>query len=129
LHLAPAGQLLLGYADQLLALADEALSALQDTRPRGVLRLGAMESTAAVRLPGPLAAYHRRYPEVTLELRTGNPQQLASAVLAGELDAALVTEPILDAPFEKEPAFMEELVIIGPSNLPPIAKITRVPQQ
>ena len=51
LHLAPAGQVLLGYADRLLALADEARSSIRDPRPRGLFRLGAMESTAAVRLP------------------------------------------------------------------------------
>src|SRR5215470_12089563 len=50
LHLAPAGQLLLGYADRLLTLADEARISLRDPRPRGLFRLGAMESTAAVRL-------------------------------------------------------------------------------
>src|ERR1700751_3089076 len=45
LHLAPAGQALLGYADRLLALADEARTAVRDPRPRGMFRLGAMEST------------------------------------------------------------------------------------
>jgi DNA-binding transcriptional LysR family regulator len=128
LHLAPAGQLLLGYAQQLLALADETRHALQDSRPRGLLRLGAMESAAAVRLPDPLAAYHRRYAEVVLELRTGNPQQLASAVLAGELDAALVTEPVPDEPFEKKAAFTEELVIVAPANHPPIGRAAGVPR-
>src|SRR3954454_3563687 len=47
LHLAPAGQILLDYADRLLALADEARCAVGDTKPRGTFRLGAMESTAA----------------------------------------------------------------------------------
>src|SRR5215831_5793740 len=37
LHLAPSGQMLLGYADRLLALADETRHALQDSRPRGLL--------------------------------------------------------------------------------------------
>src|ERR1700732_4894548 len=46
LHLAPAGKILLDYADRLLALAEEARAAVQDSRPRGVFRLGAMESTA-----------------------------------------------------------------------------------
>jgi DNA-binding transcriptional LysR family regulator len=122
LHLAPAGQLLLDYADRLLGLADEARNAVQDARPRGLFRLGAMESTAAVRLPGHLAIYHRRYPEVDLELRTGNPHQLATAILAGELDAAFVAEPVADEPFEKAPAFMEELVMIAPAGHPPIGK-------
>ncbi len=120
LHLAPAGQVLLGYADRLLALADEARDAVQDAKPCGLFRLGAMESTAAVRLPAPLTEYHQRHPEVTLELRTGNPQQLATAVLAGELDAALAAEPIADGPFEKLPAYDEDLVIIAAAGHPPI---------
>src|SRR5580704_18151911 len=122
LHLAPAGQMLRGYAERLLALADEARGAVQDARPRGTFRLGAMESTAAVRLPGLLSEYHRRHPTVTLELRTGNPQVLGGAILAGELDAALVAEPIADAPFEKVFAFEEELVIVRPIDHPPIGK-------
>ena len=120
LHLSPAGQVLLDYADRLLTLADEARNAVQDPSPRGLFRLGAMESTAAVRLPGPLAEYHRRYPQVTLELHTGNPQQLATAILAGELDAALVAEPVADAPFEKTLAFEEELVLVAAADHPPI---------
>jgi DNA-binding transcriptional LysR family regulator len=120
LHLAPAGRVLIDYADRLLALADEARNAVHDPRPRGVFRLGAMESTAAVRLPAPLSEYHRRYPEVTLELRTGNPRQLATAILAGELDAALVAEPIADAPFEKALVFEEPLVIVAAAHQPPI---------
>jgi DNA-binding transcriptional LysR family regulator len=128
LHLAPAGQVLLDYADRLLALADEARAAVQDQRPRGLFRLGAMESTAAVRLPGPLSAYHRRYPDVTIELRTGNPHALARAILAGELDAALVAEPVAGAPFEKTAAFEEELVIVAPADHPPIGKKGFVPR-
>ena len=116
----PAGMVLLDYAERLLNLAQEAREALNDQAPRGVLRLGAMESTAAVRLPAPLSEYHHRYPDVTLELRTGNPQQLASAVLAGELDAALVTEPLPDAPFEKIPLFEEELVLVAEADHPRI---------
>jgi DNA-binding transcriptional LysR family regulator len=121
LHLAPAGQVLLDYAERLLDLAREAQEAVQDARPRGVFRLGAMESTAAVRLPAPLSEYHRRYPEVTLELRTGNPQQLAAAILAGELDAALAAEPLPDAPFEKVAVYEEDLVIVAEAGHPPIA--------
>jgi DNA-binding transcriptional LysR family regulator len=128
LHLSPAGQVLLGYADRLLALADEARNAVQDPRPRGVFRLGAMESTAAVRLPGPLSEYHRLYPDVVLELRTGNPPALASAILAGELDAALVTAPFADAPFEKIVVFQEEPVIVSAARIRAVGKKGEVPR-
>jgi len=128
LHLAPAGQVLLGYAERLLALAEEARGAVHDEQPRGTFRLGAMESTAAVRLPGLLSEYHRRHPGVVLELRTGNPVVLGSAILAGELDAALVAEPIADLPFEKCFAFDEEMVIVAPANHPPIGRKGRLPR-
>ncbi len=120
LHLSPAGTILLDYADRLLGLADEAREAVHDSKPRGLLRLGSMESTAAVRLPEPLMEFHHRYPGVKLELRTGNTQQLPAAILAGEIDAALVSEPIADAPFEKVPIYDEELVIIARAGHPPI---------
>ena len=74
---------------------------MHDKQPRGLLRLGAIESTAAIRLPEPLIEFHRRYPDVKLELRTGVQASSSAAVLAGELDAALVVEPVADAPFEK----------------------------
>lgn len=121
LHLTPAGQTLLDYSEQLLALAQEAREAVQDPRPRGVFRLGAMESTAAVRLPAPLTEYYRRYPEVDLQLRTGNPTQLATAVLAGEIDAALVAEPIAKEPFEQRVAFREDLVMVANIDHPTIS--------
>ncbi|MBT5498427.1 MAG: LysR family transcriptional regulator [Alphaproteobacteria bacterium] len=116
LHLSPAGQTLLTYAERLLTLAEEARASVQDATPRGVLRLGSMESTAGVRLPAPLTVFHKRYPEVTIELRTGNPAQLARLILEGELDAALVAEPIADEPFEKELIYREALVLIAPAN-------------
>jgi DNA-binding transcriptional LysR family regulator len=120
MHLSPAGQVLLDYAGRLLDLAAEAEAAVQDPRPRGLFRLGSMESAAAVRVPAPLTEYHRRYPEVTLELRTGNPRELAAAILAGEIDAALVAGPVPEAPFETAPAFTEDLVIVASQDHPPI---------
>jgi DNA-binding transcriptional LysR family regulator len=120
LHLSPEGKLLLGYADRLLDLAQEAREALHDAKPRGLLRLGTMESTAAMRLPVPMNEYLRRYPDVTLELRTGNTITLATALLAGELDAALLADPVADAPFEKVPIYDEELVIVATADHPPI---------
>ncbi len=128
LHLSPAGQVLLDYADRLLALAEEARGAVQDPRPRGIFRLGAMESTAAVRLPGPLSEYHRLYPDVVLELRTGNPPALAAAILAGELDAALVTAPFAEAPFEKLAVFDEEPVIVSAAGVAAIGKKDHYPR-
>lgn len=127
LVLTPTGKTLLEYSDRLLALAEEARAALHDDRPRGQFRLGAMESTAAVRLPGPLTTYAKRYPDVVLELRTGNPTQLATAVLAGDIDAALVAEPVAEAKLDSMTAFNEEPVIVTSKEHPPVDQTGAVP--
>ena len=120
LVLTPSGRTLLGYAERLLALAEEAEATLQEDSPRGLFRLGAMESTAAIRLPKPLSVYAEENPDVVLELKTGNPVQLATALLAGEIDAALVAEPVAEAKFDWIVAFEEEPVIVTSRDHPPI---------
>lgn len=114
MQLSPAGKTLLDYAHRLLALADEAGDAVHGGAARGVLRLGAMESTAATRLPALLGAMHQQHPELSVELRTGNPRVLSALVMAGELDAALIAEPVPDAGLESTDAYVEELVLVGP---------------
>jgi DNA-binding transcriptional LysR family regulator len=119
LTLTPSGRTLLTYADNILSLAEEAEAAVRDRQPRGLFRLGAMESTAAVRLPGPLAEYSEKYPDVELELCTGNPTELALRLSAGEIDAALVAEPVAQK-FDSLLAFTEETVIVTAINQPDI---------
>src|SRR6476620_1577730 len=71
LALSSQGQLLLDYAEKLLRLSSEAESALRCGKPTGILRIGTMESTAAMRLPSLLSQFHRQYPDVQIELVTG----------------------------------------------------------
>jgi len=120
LSITPAGQLLLGYAERILSLTQEARDAMQDPAPRGALRVGTMESTAATRLPGPLAEFHRLYPQVTLELSTGPTRPLVAQVLAGELDAALVADPAADERLASLQVFTEELVLVAEAGQPAI---------
>lgn len=121
LVLTPAGETLLPYAERLLALADEARNAVSEDRPRGRLRLGTMESTAARRLPRVLAAYHQQWPDVELELAQDVTRGLIERVRTFELDAALIARPI-DAEalptdqFDFAPVFEEELVLVSPSG-------------
>ena len=56
--LSPAGEHFLGYALKILSLAEEARQALHPATPGGNLRMGAMDATAASRLP-PLLPRHR----------------------------------------------------------------------
>jgi DNA-binding transcriptional LysR family regulator len=120
LILSPEGKLLLAYADQLLRLSSEAEAVLQGGTPRGTLRLGTLESTAATRLPPILSRYHKAYPEVRIDLVTGTTGALIAQVLNFEIDAAFVAEPFTAENLDSQPAFIEELVLIAPKSFPKI---------
>ncbi len=116
LTLSPDGQRLLVYADEMLRLASEAQAAMKSGRPRGMFRIGTLESTAAARLPAILARYHREHPEVQIELVSGTSGALVARLHAFEIEAAFVAEPFTKAGLEMEPAFDEELVVIAPKK-------------
>ena len=122
LFLSPSGEQLLVYADRLLRLADEAKSAVSGAPPSGTLKLGALESTTASRLPNLLAAYHRAYPNVRVELRTGTNDALTSAVAERRLDAAFVAEMPSSKELAAMPLFAERLVVISARGHRPIAR-------
>ena len=120
LVLSAEGKVLLAYADRLLRLSSEAQAALKGHAPHGLFRLGALESTAATRLPPVLARYHRGYPAVRLELVTGTSGALVDRVLREEIEAAFVAEPFAAKNLETQHAFSEELVLITPKGHPPV---------
>jgi DNA-binding transcriptional LysR family regulator len=122
LHLSPSGHQLLDYAEQLLRLSGEARRAVAGGAPSGVLRIGSLESTTASRLPAVLAAYHRRYPDVHVELSTGTNDALIAALRARRVDAAFVAEAPADKGLASMPLFRERLVIISPQGHAPIAR-------
>ena len=113
LQATPAAHVLQGYACRLLTLAQEAREAVASDLPQGMLRLGAMENTAAVRLPPVLAEFHQRYPAVQLELRTGATAPLIADVLSGRLDCALVCGPVSDERLHSMPFCREILLLIS----------------
>jgi DNA-binding transcriptional LysR family regulator len=122
LYLSPAGELLLGYAERLIQLSDEARDAVSGTAPRGVFRLGSLESTAASRLPAILAGFHHRYPDVRLELATGTNDVLLGQLVERKLDAAFIAEPPAVGTLEHVPVFSERLTIISDMSHAPIKR-------
>lgn len=113
--LTPKGQQLLPYAQEMLALAENARAAItRPTHVRGSLRIGAMQSTASARLPDVLKTYAKRHHQVDIDVETGTTEELIEGVLDSRLDGAFVASsgerPELDA----VASFTEELVIITP---------------
>lgn len=120
LSLSAAGLRLEPYARRMLALADEAHAATTGRLPATRLRLGSMESTAAVRLPPVLARFHAAHPHIRLELKTAATAGLLEAVRTGHCDAALVAGPVDDDRLLATPVYRERIVAITALGHPPI---------
>ena len=120
LHLSPSGALLLGYAARLIDLSEEARHVVSGSAPQGVLKLGALESTTASRLPVLLGEFHRQYPDVRLELTTGTNDTLVNAVTERRLDAAFIAERPSARSLAHMPVFRERLMVISSLDHAPI---------
>jgi DNA-binding transcriptional LysR family regulator len=117
------GAQLLGYAERMLQLADEARSIVRGGEPVGKLRIGATEATTAARLPRMLADFHQRYPKVDMAIETGSIEQIMHGVIGYRLDIALVPVPVvsvLSVELADEVAFDEELLLITDHSHPAV---------
>jgi DNA-binding transcriptional LysR family regulator len=122
LVLSAEGELLLGYAQRLFRLADEAESELRSGQPMGVLRIGALESTAGSRLAPLLSRYHRQHPGVVVELLTGTTGALLQRVVQFEIEAAFVSQPSTSQGLNTQKVFDEELVLITAKGSAPVRR-------
>ena len=89
--LTPAGTVLAGYAESVLAVLEEASAALAATRDSltGPLRIGAFPSAARVILPPALVVLGRDHPALELMVTELDPVDVPGALHAGTLDVAL----------------------------------------
>lgn len=124
--LTSAGQTFLGYARRILQLTDESRNALLDTaRPSGQLRLGSMETTAAIRLPNVLTKYREKFPDVQLSLLTGTTAELMKAVENHKLDGAFIGGFQQNSMLIQDEVFQEELVLVSCRDHSSLSDLTR----
>jgi DNA-binding transcriptional LysR family regulator len=120
--LTPAGVVLAGYAESVLAVLAEASAALAATRDNltGPLRIGAFPSAARVILPPALVALGREHPGLELMVTELDPVDVPDALRGGALDVALtfVYDYVPAAPdpaLDTEP-LLEEIVYLATSD-------------
>jgi DNA-binding transcriptional LysR family regulator len=122
LRLSATGWTFLDYARRILDLVDEAKQAASGSEPQGSFTLGSLESTAAVRIPSVLAAFHQRYPKVELDFSTGPSGDMIEGVLSGRLSAAFTDGPLRHPNLEGVEVFEEEMVVITAAGHPPVTR-------
>lgn len=92
-RLTPEGELLLGYARQLLRLNEEAVIQFLAPSLQGTVRLGAPEDLGTHTLPDALARFAAHHPAVQVDVTIRGSDELLRQLEAGELEVALVTTP------------------------------------
>jgi DNA-binding transcriptional LysR family regulator len=112
LVLTSAGQELLSHAEQSVAAADHADTALRSIRSLGggVSTFGVLRNADHYLLSGLVQQFHQRYPNVRVRLVGLNSVEVALAVAAGELEAGLVVLPIDDDGLTVTPLLRDEVL-------------------
>lgn len=120
IELTTAGTALLGYAERILELVDEAQAATREAAGLALrtLRLGAGNTLATYILPDLLARLRWERLDVVVQIIVGNTEQLIDAVLDHRVELALVGSPILDDRLSIHPFLRDELVAIAPPDEP-----------
>ncbi|MDH6234142.1 DNA-binding transcriptional LysR family regulator [Mesorhizobium soli] len=116
--LTPAGERLLGYAAELLKLAEEAQSAVTGASDvSGSLTIGGLETLCTARLSQLLAEFHRRHPTVELTLRTADSSGLRSGIRSGDLDVGFIFgQAMAGLDLQSETVMQEDLLVILPAG-------------
>ena len=115
-QLTDAGRKLLDSAQAILGIVEDAKRRLKDDADFAGCRLtlGAIPTIAPYLLPTVLKQFEKRHPGVEVTLHEDVTRNLIGAVVAGELDLAVLALPIEDDRLEIEPLWTEPLLVALP---------------
>ena len=113
-HLTQAGKILFDNSLKLIRTIEDLQVMLNSNYTKSsMLRLGAMETTAAIRLPAVLKEFNALDNKTEIFLQTGTTEELCQQVLAYEIDLAFVAAPINHPELKEFKVFEEELVLVS----------------
>lgn len=121
LELAPSGRVLLDYSRRMLSLERQTLAAVRQVgEASGELRIGAMETFAALHLPAALKAVRASHPGLELRVFTDTSAALADRVLQHKLDCAFIAGPVVHPALDFDELLVEELVQVHAAGCDPL---------
>ncbi|SMC29483.1 transcriptional regulator, LysR family [Clostridium acidisoli DSM 12555] len=119
MELTEKGMIFLKYAENMINLSNEAKEVVNDNDvPKGVLRIGIVESLCTIRLPEVLKIYHASYPEVEIIIKLGVCSDLRNMLKNNMVDLMFILDkPIDEKDFILCMAFEEPMVFLAsPEN-------------
>jgi DNA-binding transcriptional LysR family regulator len=111
-----AGELLYGYARQMLALRSQARQAVDDFlgQVTGTLLMGASTIPGEYVLPAVIGRFRERHPRVAITLQISDTRGIVQAVLDGQVDAGVVGADPGNRGLETRALMPDELVLVVP---------------
>jgi DNA-binding transcriptional LysR family regulator len=109
-----AGDLLLGYARRILGLAAEARQAIDQFQGRmsGALIVGASTIPGEYVLPGLVAEFRAKYPDVSITLLIGSSRQVGTWLEEGRVEVGMVGARPASRTLESRELMSDELVVV-----------------
>jgi LysR family hydrogen peroxide-inducible transcriptional activator len=112
--LTPAGEILLPYAEKILADTIEARVRMAEVHGGtiGVVRIGVIPTIAAHFLPAVFKEFKSRFPKVTVLLREESTTPMLTALLlSGEIDLSIALRPLRSSGLKPHTLFTEEFCL------------------
>lgn len=118
--LTPTGELFRQHAERVVEALEAAKDSVREVRGRvrGRVALGVLPTVAPYYLPERLRRFSSRYADVEVVVHEDTTTQLAQAVLAKEIDLALVSLPVDRSGLAAEEFFYEPLLVALPAKHP-----------
>ena len=127
IRLTPKGEQFYEIVLKMLHLYDKSFEMLQDAEDKkGTLRIGSMETTAALHLPTLLTMFHKSYAQIELTILTSTSTQNIERLENYELDGAFVAGPVYKEHIFAKEFLNEELVFISASQHKQIAQLSDI---
>lgn len=129
--LTPAGEMLLKYADQLLSVYRELgydMNLLLQQH-KGVLRIGASTTVAQYIIPPVLAAFHKKFKDIQVQLISGNTEDIELSLLNKEIEFGIIEGFSKNPQLRYEEFLQDELVLVSAVNNPLLRKDVLKPEE
>jgi len=112
------GTALLPYAEQMKGLAEDALAAIAAAygQEAGSLAIGASQTIGQYLLPAFIAGFREMNSRIKLTARSGNTDHMLEALLAKEIQIALIEGPEQRKDLHIEPFMQDQMVLVVPAG-------------
>ena len=127
-ELTAAGEAFMQFSKEISHLVEEVKQDLSDSAQlSGSLKIGCIETTLALKVPGVIDHFTDRYPDVKLSFKADNSPNLINDVLDYKLDAAFVGAPVTVAELGTRVVKEDRLVIVTAKGHPGLSDLKKRP--